>query len=72
MNNEIIEEINRLSKELYESIPSLRECLERELEETERELTKIKIRRKFAYLIPDFILRLFYSEFTTNSERKKE
>jgi len=68
MNEAILMEIEQLRKELLETTPVLIELLKKELEESDKKLAKMKIRGKYLYLVPDFILSVFYSEFKEKDE----
>ena len=68
MAEERIREIKRLTTESLENIPTLIQVLENWSEEMDKEIAKARIRLRFICLIPDFILKLFYSEFREAEE----
>lgn len=65
---DLVVEMTQLRLKLLRDTPPLIAMLEQERLEGERELVKIRIRKKYGYLVPDFILRLFYSEFAVLSK----
>ena len=71
MNEDVFKEMEELRLHILGTGRELKKLLEKELEEGERELAKIRIRKKYWYFVPDFILKFFYSEFKLKGEKNE-